>query len=340
MFVRNVLLAVGAIFVLAGIGLMIAWFGQERKPATVVETRVEVPQPQQAALVAARKIPRATKLGEEDFKDAAPGEVHPGSLHRGEEKEFLGKLSRRDIAEGEPLIPDDFKPCEKLFVEQGYRAVSIFVDPAQSVAGLVVTGDYVDVILTQIFDEKITKTQTTSYGGALSHTTTTSEENPVFPLERKAAGETVLRDVKVLATDQTLCVQSGVAATISTVNTTPKTVTLALKERQAELLMVAGKLGTFQLALVRHDESAGPARPEDEREAHQPVWASDVSLAIRELATAEPPPLPPQQMSVRVFSGMPASAGYLCSKSACVPSGVTTVTPQAQNLTQAIPGAY
>jgi pilus assembly protein CpaB len=268
MFLRNVLLAVGAVFVLAGVGLMITWFGQVRNPPAAVETRVVAPEQQQAALVAAHNIPRGTKLREEDVKDAAPGELHPGSLRRGEEKEFLDKPVRRDIAEGDPLIPDDFKPCEKLLVARGYRALSISVDPAQSVAGLAVEGDYVDVLLTQTFADSVTT-------------------DP----RRKWAGETVLRDVQVLATDQSLCPPSGITANVGAVGTrTPQTITLALKERQAEVLMVAGKLGTFQLA-VRPHESAGAALPEDKKA--KPVWASDVSPALTEILPPPPPP-PPQ----------------------------------------------
>jgi pilus assembly protein CpaB len=272
MSLRNVLLALGAVCVFAGIGLLIAWFGQVRNPPAVVETPVVAPPQQQSALVAARKIPSGTKLGEEDFKDAPPGEGHPGSLRRGEEKGFLGKPSRRDIAEGEPLMPDDFNPC-KLSVERGYRAMSIPVDAPQSVGGLLVPGDYVDVLMTQKFEDKVTA-------------------DP----RRQWAGETVLRDVRVLATDQLVCPPSGVGAAFVNVNAaarTPTTVTLALKDRQAEVLMVAEKLGTsFKLALVQHLESAGAARSEDKKA--KPVWASDVSPALTEIITPPLPPPPPQ----------------------------------------------
>jgi pilus assembly protein CpaB len=104
MFVRNVLLAVGAIFVLAGIGLMIAWFGSPKNAPAMVETPVEIPQ---AVLVATRAIPAGTLLGPEDFswKDVGPGQVHPGNLLRGQvsETEFLGAISRRNFDKGEPL---------------------------------------------------------------------------------------------------------------------------------------------------------------------------------------------------------------------------------------------
>ena len=295
MFLRNVLLAVGAVFVLAGVVLIITWFGQVKKPASVVESRVEN---QSAILAAARAIPSGTLLRKEDmsWKEVGPGEVHPGNLLRGQvsETEFLGAISRRNFAEGEALIASEFvKPGDRQFLaavlKPGSRAISVFVDAAQSAAGLALPGDHVDVILTQSFDEKVTKTQTTTYQGMSQ---TTSDERPMAPLGRKVAGETVLRDVRVIAVDQSLNPPTPIAAAASTVSVEariPKTVTLELSERQAEVLLVAEKLGSFQLA-VRPLVSAGAARPEDERKS-SPVWASDVSIALRD----RPPPPPEPQ---------------------------------------------
>jgi pilus assembly protein CpaB len=274
MFLRNVLLAIGAVFVLAGIGLMIAWFGQVRNPPAVVETRVES---QQAVMAAAAAIPAGTFLHKEDFywKDVGPGEVRPGNLQRGQETEFLNAISRRDFAKDEPLIASEFvKPGDRQFLaavlKPGYRAISIFVDAAQSAAGLALPGDHVDVILTQSFGDNVTDPG------------------------RKTVGETVLRDVRVIAIDQSLNPPSAVAATLSTVSTEariPKTVTLELIERQAEMLLVAAKLGSFQLA-VRPLEAVDAARPEDKRNT-KPVWASDVSPALVEIALPPPLRLPP-----------------------------------------------
>lgn len=264
MFLRNVLLAVGAVFVLAGVGLMIAWFGQARNTPAGVATQVET---QQAVLTAAHAIPAGTLLRKEDitFKDVGPGEVHPGNLLRGQETEFLGTSSRRDFAEGEPSMANEFTKPQSLatVLKPGYRAVSIFVDAAQSAAGMALPGDHVDVILTQSFDDKIT----TDPG-------------------RKTVGETVLHDVRVIAIDQSLNPPSTVVTTLSSVSTEtriPKTVTLELSERQAEELLVAQQLGKFQL-VVRPFAATATARPEGVRTA-KPVWASDVSLALNEIHT-------------------------------------------------------
>jgi pilus assembly protein CpaB len=130
---------------------------------------------------------------------------------------------------------------------------------------LALPGDYVDVILTQTFGDNVTD------------------------IGRKTVGETVLRDVRVIAIDQSLNPQPNIIEAapnaVSAEARVPKTVTLELFERQAETLLVAAQLGKFQLA-VRPLEAAGAARPEEKRTA-KPVWASDVSLAVK--GTAQPP---------------------------------------------------
>ncbi|WP_315768613.1 Flp pilus assembly protein CpaB [Bradyrhizobium sp. SZCCHNR2012] len=264
MFLRNILLAIGGVFVLVGVGLFIVWFGQMRnRPVAVVEKPVES---RPAVLAAARTIDLGTLLRKEDiaWKDVGPGEVRPGYLMRGQisEAEFLGAISRRNFAEGEPLIASEFvKPGDRQFLaavlKPGNRAVSIFVDAAQSAAGMVLPGDRVDVILTQSFGE-----QATDPG-------------------RRTVSETMLRDVRVIAIDQSLTQSTNVATAMSAEARIPKTVTLELLERQAEALMVAAQLGKFQLA-VRPLERVVVERPEGQTEAG-PVWASDVSPALREI---------------------------------------------------------
>jgi pilus assembly protein CpaB len=311
MNLRNVLLAVGAVFVLAGVGLFIAWFGQMRSPPAPTPPV----ESQQKILVAAQAIHNGKTLQEKDiaFKEVGQSEAQ-GKLLPGQETEILDKISQRDFAPGDPLIKNDFVRPDRLASElkPGYRAISIFVDAAQSTAGLALPGDHVDVLLTQTFDDKVTT-------------------DPGY----RTVGETVLRDARVMAIDQSLNPPSTVVSTLSTVSTearTPKTVTLEVTERQAEILLVAAQLGKIQLA-VRPFETAGAALDEDKCKG-QPAWASCVSPALNEIA--------PQitQVSVRIYSGQPKSDGYLCSIVACTPSDVNTVAPEAAtqtNQTQVIP---
>ena len=184
MFVRNILLALGVLCVLGGgIVLFTSTHRVQKAPDAVqprVETRVSV-------VTAAKAIPKGALLREDDLKskELGPNEhLQPGSIASGQENEFLGALSRRDFTEGEPLIASEFiKTSDRKSLaaelKPGYRAITIPVDAAQSLAGLALQRDYVDVILIQSFGDTI-------------------------DLRHRTVGETVLHGVRVIALDQSL----------------------------------------------------------------------------------------------------------------------------------------
>ena len=85
-------------------------------------------------------------------------------------------------------------------------------------------GDYVDVILIQSFDDKITA-------------------DP----RRRTVGETVLHDVRVIAVDQSLTPPAvGVTSRVNTEARIPKTVTLEVSERACG--EASGRLETWQVS--------------------------------------------------------------------------------------------
>jgi pilus assembly protein CpaB len=139
------------------------------------------------------------------------------------------------------------------------------VDAPQSASGLVLPGDYVDVLLTQNFGDGVTVAQ-------------------------RSVGETVLHNVRVVAVDQSLGAAKtqapGQAAALGAEARLPKTITLELDERQAQILFVAMQLGKLQLA-VRPLEGSGPASADEARRA-PPTWASDVSRAIKDMSVGTP----------------------------------------------------
>jgi len=287
MYLRNILLALGAFFVLAGIGLLVAWMGQ-RSAGPVITESPPVVRP--ATLAAARAIPAGTLLRKEDlyWKEVGPGEVGPGVVLRGQasEEDFYGAVNRRDLKEGEPLIVSEIvKSNDRRFLaavlKPGERAISIAVDATQSVAGLILPGDRVDVILIQSFAENLN-----NWG-------------------RRAVSETVLRDARVIAIDQSLGQQPDPAAAargpVGSDARIPKTITLALPEQKAEALMVALQLGKIQLA-VRPLEQTGVAL----EQRASPVWASDVSPALDQMdkrAGAQPAVAPGVVAGARKCSG-------------------------------------
>lgn len=323
--VRKILLALGVLCVVGGAALLVAWLHQPRNAApesvqTRVETRVSV-------MTAAKAIPRGASLKTDDLKpkDLGPNEhLQPGSIVSGQEGEFLGALSQRDIAEGEPLIASDFTKANFLAVElrQGYQAITIPVDAAQSLSGLALQRDYVDVILIQSFGDKI-------------------------DIRYRTVGETVVRAVRVMALDQALTRPTGIVAAIVGTNVEagiPRTVTLEVTEEQAEKLLVASKLGSFQLSLLPLKVAVANKDPiklrdwlsplsftvaaSDKLEDHRnskPVWAKDVSPAISEPAISEiGKPEPPQAAApsrAPPSSPCPPVTGSTLDKSVrCAPS--------------------
>jgi len=262
MFVRNILLVVGALCLLGGIALSVIWYSQITAPPTKVA-------PPPALLTAKHEIAVGTLLRPDDleWKDVTPGQVQAGGLVRGQvaESEFVGAIARRPFAAGEALVAADLiKPSERQFLsavlKPGSRAVSIAVDAPQSNAGLILPGDQVDVILTQTFGDQ--------------------------DLARKSVAETVLRDVRIIAVDQTLSTTEkapvaaarGIAFTPEA-SRIPKTVTFEVTDRQAEQLFVASQIGQLHIA-VRPLERQAVAKAE----SAPPTWGYDISSALSEFA--------------------------------------------------------
>ena len=150
-----------------------------------------------------------------------------------------------------PLTRSLVKPGDRGFLavvlRPGYRAISVAIDARSGVAGLVFPGDRVDVLMAikviqkgEGKDEKITR----------------------------RASETVLTNVRILAVDQRVDDQTGVAKVA-------KTATLEVTPKQAEIIMVAGQMGKLSLSLrslARDDEELGVlARSGDILEDPDPV---------------------------------------------------------------------
>jgi pilus assembly protein CpaB len=276
MFYRNLLLALGTVLVAAGLALSITWYGRCAAPAP----GAGLPDASHPALLTAKHaIPAGAQLRAADiaWKDIAPGETRPGHLLRGQapESEYLGTITRRAFAQGEALLAGELiAPGDRRFLaavlKPGKRAVSIAVDAPQALSGLVLPGDYVDVILTQSFDDKFATAA------------------------RRIAGETVLRDVRVIAVDQSLGepaqtnAKAAAGAAQKQETRIPKTVTLEVDEHQAQTLFVAKEIGRLQLAARPLANSGVTQIGEGQRGA--PTWASDVSPALRELVRSDVSP--------------------------------------------------
>jgi pilus assembly protein CpaB len=302
MSVRRLLLFLGILLVIAGLGLSLVWFNRVTAPAQQAAKAVHHGP---AILVALRPIGSGTLLRQEDFgwKDVAAAEIRPGQLQRGQasQAEFLGAITRRDFAAGEALSAAELvKPGDRRFLaavlRPGHRAVSIPADAPNSASGLVLPGDFVDVMLTQNFADNIAATGF------------------------RSASETVLHDVRVVAVDRSIGdaaksgAQGGNAASESRL---PKTISLEVSEHDAQALLVAMQLGKLHLA-VRSLENTGAARPEGERRP-SPVWASEVSQAIAAVGN--------------VGGGLPGGSGGIPQQAQGNETGCRTSRPKSSGST-------
>lgn len=140
---------------------------------------------------------------------------------------LLGTVVRYPITAGEPVTQGSLvAPGDRGFLAAalgpGMRAVTVPVSATTGVAGFVFAGDRVDLILTQQVDGS----------------------GDTAPLK---AAETVLRNLRVLATDQT--VEKTTDENGKTVVQEFRNVTLEVTPKIAEKIAVAQTIGTLSLAL-------------------------------------------------------------------------------------------
>jgi pilus assembly protein CpaB len=259
------LLAIGFLALAAGIVLSVLSLRAPRQPAVATAPAA----PKQVVLTAAHDLPAATLLRSDDIKwvEIAGSQVPPGSFVRGAatgEPDVLGAATSRALKAGDPVAADVIiRPTEAGFMPAvltpGMRAISLQIDAAGVGAGLIQPNDRVDVLLTQNLHEA---------GG-----------NAAF----RSVGETILRNLRVIAVDQThmQAVDQERKTTVTAPPRVPQIVTLEVTTQQAEKLTVAHELGRLQLTLRGLTESAGAGA------AVPPTWATDVSQALRYISGSD-----------------------------------------------------
>jgi pilus assembly protein CpaB len=270
---RRALLVLGGVALVTGIALSVVWLKfPMAAPVAMEKPAVTL----QALLAASRPLPAGTLLRADDLRWQPTTDIPPDSFVRGRatEAEVLGAATRRGFRSGEALVADQLiKPNDPGFLPAvlapGMRATSIAVDSAEGGAGLITPGDRVDVILTQSFTD------------------------PSLSESQRSVGETILRNLRIIAIDQTTSVpgmtpSGGAHPLVTGEPRLPKTVTMEVSVQQAEALTVAGQLGKLQLTLRSLADTTRPA----DSPLPEPTWASEVSPALRSLThgTAGPTP--------------------------------------------------
>ena len=248
-------------------------------------------------LVAAQPLRTGTLLRVEDLQWATwTGEQFPaGVIRRPTQQELQAKpdadvqamsgvsgaVLRQRIDAGQPILSNLIvKPGDRGFLAAvlapGHRAISIGVSQMSGGAGLIFPGDHVDLILTQTFKQ--------------------GDE----PLARRSVGETIISDLRVLAIDQKL--QQVTADPNESKAQIPRTVTLEVLPKQAEMIDVAAELGKLSLTLrsVPTNDGAAPTVAPSAAETAHSTWADDVSPALK---PQKPAALPTSAPRIQIMRG-------------------------------------
>lgn len=190
--------------------------------------------PKVQVLVAARDLPAGKELGTGDTKwqDWPESSVFTGAIVRKEKEPALEAGKGRviqSISAGQPIHPSllvgeakaNFLAAK---LKEGMRAVGISVKAQNIAGGFVGPGDYVDVIVT--------------YKVSVQD----KDNAAVQSMVSKQASETILENVRVLASDQQAIREEDKAKVA-------RTVTLEVDAAGAERLALATEMGDVTLAL-------------------------------------------------------------------------------------------
>ena len=182
-------------------------------------------------LVATRSLPVGTIIDAESLRFQAwpQGLVQPAYFMKGKPgnnpADLIGTVVRSEITAGQPVTNGSLiKPGERGYLAAalgpGMRAVTVAVSATSSVAGFIFPGDRVDIVLTQ---------EVTGDGPPLK------------------ASETVIRNIRVLATDQRMSAPTGEDGKPLAQNFS--LVTLEATPKIAEKIAVLQTIGSLSLSL-------------------------------------------------------------------------------------------
>ena len=238
---RKIMLIVGALIIAisAAFGVNQIMRGASAPPARAAAAP-DITGPM--ILVATRQLPVGTIIGPDAFRfQPWPKELVEKAYFLKDKTDantLVGTVVRHPITAGQPLTqgalvhPDD-RGFLAAALGPGMRAVTVKVSQEQGVAGFVFPGDRVDVLLSQEISV---------------------EEGSAYPDKQIYAAETIIRNVRVLATDQRYNAEDD---TGKTPVRTFGSVTLEATPEIAEKIAVAQSMGRLSLALRPLAESTG-----------------------------------------------------------------------------------
>ena len=199
--------------------------------------KTEVPTVEYATVyVAAKTMPARYKITAADIKQVKIAKELLNSSALSDIEEITGKLTMERIIAGEQIISERLADEEGVLLSyglpKGSRAISVNVTEQINIAGLVRPGDFVDVIAS--FEKE-------------------EEDNGQTVTVYPKVTRTVLQNVKVLALGQDMTLS------VDKLSELPVTVTLAIKEEDAEKFVYATEFATIRLALRSVGDAAAVA---------------------------------------------------------------------------------
>jgi pilus assembly protein CpaB len=212
MITRRTTLLLGFSIVLSATAAFIAnsWIQNElNQDASIKESMEHV-------VVASVKIPYGLEIGETHIKTI---EVPKGTSPSGafsEVKSVVGTVSRTEIYPGEVIIKDRIVAhgggsTLAAMISPNKRAITVRVNDVVGVAGFLLPGNRVDIISTRTKGKKV-------------------------------VSDTILRNIKVLAVDQTASTDKNEPIVV-------RSVTMEMSPSETEDVTAATKLGSLQLTL-------------------------------------------------------------------------------------------
>lgn len=231
MNVKSVILVFAALLFAGGTAFVASRLMGTHKPAQQAQVQE---QPGKKVLVAKGNLPSGTFIKEDDVswqKWPVDG-INDSYLVEGQAdlSKVVGAVIRKGVVAGEPITEAKIaRPGDRGFLAAvltpGMRAISIEVNEPSSVAGLVFPGDRVDVLLNMEF--------------VVVYMVDGKEETSQI---KPKSSETVLENVRLLATDRNLNDIEGEPKKITTV-------TIEVTPKQAEMIKVAASMGQLALSL-------------------------------------------------------------------------------------------
>jgi len=248
---RGLILVVLSLFMAAGA----AWVANRWVDGQLVSAANAEPNTQ-LVVAAAISIPFATKVEGRHLRmiEVPAGVMPEGAYATIEDVE--GKVSTTSISRGEILVSERFVEHTRgstlaALVKENMRAITVRVNDVVGVAGFLLPGNSVDILASR-------------------------------RVKQRAVTETILRDIKVLAVDQTASPDKNEPVIV-------RAVTLEMTPKQAEKLVNARTEGSIQLTL---------RNPNDEYMEPAPVVAKPAPRSVKRAA-----PRPSNATTVEIIRG-------------------------------------